>query len=279
MKKINLLIVLILSTLIFTSCSSDDDNSSNNQGNIIGEWQLNKVTHSDGEVSLSNCQKQQTLTFLENGDIINYYVDNEPCNFSTQTFQYSIDEDELTFSIPGEGINGGTFIIKFNILELTNNKLVIQDFYDNEEGEYPESDRETLEYIKPQNGGTVDLSQLPDYNLEFTVDIAASGPNEPYEFQATFITTDGDNQLVETTETYSGLTANTDDFISDSKIVKEYKVVGVRATAVSDNVGGLLVKLTKVSDQNEVMNTRENIPNSATITYDFETGTETTTSN
>ncbi|MFC5194810.1 hypothetical protein ACFPH8_05665 [Bizionia hallyeonensis] len=64
------------------------------------------------------------------------------------------------------------------------------------------------------------------------------GPNEPYEFQATFITTDGDDQVVEMTETYSGLTANTDDFISDSKIVKEFKVVGVRATAVSSNVGG-----------------------------------------
>jgi hypothetical protein len=266
MKKLKLLLTIILGITIL-SCSSDDENSNEKNSDLIGTW-----------YGISS-------TFNGNNEGI---PDNSILKFTT--------DNRVEFIYEGFGNNGE------NISELgdwTENRTTLIIVWDDSDIglenyvlEILELNDSTLKwkteitgqgtlietFSKNQNA-TVDLTQFQDYKLEFTVDIAASGPNEPYEFQTTFLTTDGNNKVVEITETYSGLTANTDDFISDSMIVKEYKVIGVRATAISSNVGGLIVKLTKVSDQNEIMNTWENIPISATIAYDFETGTETKTSN
>ncbi len=124
---------------------------------------------------------------------------------------------------------------------------------------------------------TVDLSQLEDYRLDFEVTILSFDQVEPYEYQATLITTDGEDQLIEETETVSGETEGILQILTE-KLVKEYKVVGIRIDAVTDNVEHLTVRLIKVSDLNQVIESYSIIPSSATITYDFETGTETITS-
>lgn len=148
MKKLSYILLAIITVTQFTSCSSDDSNGSNDQNFILGKWQLVKITPNiDGE-ELSDCRKEETLTFFDNGNIENYFEDNGLCNFSTKTFQYSVNDDELTFSIPNEGINGDTYILKSHILSLTENKLEFQYFNDNEVGDYPVSQRGTQEYIK-----------------------------------------------------------------------------------------------------------------------------------
>lgn len=266
MKKLNLLLTIILGITIL-ACSSDDSDDNGNNSNLIGTWYGISSTFNGNN---SGIPDNSILKFTSDNRVEFIYEGfgnngEDISEFGDWT------ENGNTLTITWDDSDPGLENYVLEILELNESTLKWQTEITGE--------GTLIETFSKNQNATVDLSQFQDYNLEFTVDIAALGPNEPYEFQATFITTAGDDQLVETTETYSGLTANTDDFISDSKIVKEYKVVGVRATAVSDNVGGLVVKLTKVSDQNEVMNTWENIPNSATITYDFETGTETTTSN
>ncbi len=148
MKQLSYILLAIFTISQFISCSSDDSNGSNDQNLILGKWQLIKVTRNMDEVILSDCRKEETLTFFDNGNIENYFVDSDPCDFSTKTFQYSVNDDELTFSIPNEGINGRTYILKSRILCLTKSKLEFQYFNDNEVGDYPESQRETQEYIK-----------------------------------------------------------------------------------------------------------------------------------
>lgn len=129
------------------------------------------------------------------------------------------------------------------------------------------------------DNNTVDLSQYEDYTLEFFVDIQGSGQTESYEYQVTLISTNGDDQIIETTESVAGeIEPNSTLSIADVEIVKEYKLVGVSVTGISDNLSILSARLSRVSDSNEVMNATINIPSSATITYDFETGTETITS-
>ena len=266
MKKINLLLTIILGITIL-SCSSDDSDDNETNSNLIGTWY--------GISSIFNGNNSG----IPDNNIVKFTSDNR-VEFIYEGFGNNGEdisefgdwtENGSTLTITWDDSDPGLENYVLKILELNESTLKWQTEITNE--------GTLIETFRKNQNATVDLSQFQDFNLEFTVDIAALGPNEPYEFQVTFITTDGDNQLIETIETYSGLTANTDDFISDSKIVKGYKVVGVRATAVSNNVGGLIVKLTKVSNQNEVMNTRENILNTTTITYNFETGTETSTSN
>lgn len=266
MKKLNLLLTIILGITIL-SCSSDDENSNGNYSDLIGTWYGISSTFNGNNAGIPD----NSIVKFTSDNRVEFIYEGFGNNGEDISEFGDWTENGNTLTITWEDSDPGLENYVLEILELNESTLKWQTEITGE--------GTLIETFSKNQNATVDLSQFQDFNLEFTVDIAAFGPNEPYEFQATFITTDGDNQLVETTETYSGLTVNTDDFISDSKIVKEYKVVGVRATAVSNNVGGLVVKLTKVSDQNEVMNTWENIPNSATITYDFETGTETTTSN
>ena len=128
------------------------------------------------------------------------------------------------------------------------------------------------------NNTIVDLSQFEDYKLEYSVVTSGVSLNEEsYEYQVTIITTDENNQIVEMTETLSGEVIGTLDILT-VELVKEYKIIGVRVDAVSDNVFSLSATLKRASDQNEVMNAYIIIPSSATITYDFETGIETITS-
>jgi hypothetical protein len=126
---------------------------------------------------------------------------------------------------------------------------------------------------------TVDLSQFQDYTLEFFVDIQGSNQTEPYEYLVTVFSTNSDNQIIETTESVAGeIEPNSTLSIADIEIVKEYKLVGVSVTGISGNLHILSARLSRVSDSNEVLNATINIPSTATITYDFETGTETVTS-
>jgi hypothetical protein len=124
---------------------------------------------------------------------------------------------------------------------------------------------------------TIDLSQFQDYIFDFEVVISGVNQVELYEYQVTLITTDGDDQIVEETETVSGELNGTLSILTE-KLVKGYKVVGIRVEEVTNNINHFIVRLYNASDQNEVINVFSLIPNSATITYNFETGTETITS-
>jgi len=121
----------------------------------------------------------------------------------------------------------------------------------------------------------VDLSQFDDYELAFNVE--STGADLPYEFEATFITTDEKDQLQEKVLTYSGINCCDETITVDSRMVKEYKVVGIKITPISDNISLISTKLTKISGQDTVVDKLEKVNNSVgntlSLTFDFTTNT------
>jgi hypothetical protein len=136
-----------LTIIITSSCSSDDDSDANDSsGSIIGKWKLTAASYGGQSENLSDCEKQQTLEFFTNGSVENYFVDNYPCDFSTINVDYSKNNNQLVFTIEGEGVNGGNYILTSNIEILNNNTLRFRYISDNEEGSFPSGEQDTETY-------------------------------------------------------------------------------------------------------------------------------------
>ena len=80
MKKLVLLFVAAAFT--FTSCGNDDD--SGDQDKIVGKWNLHKIFENGVEdEELTDCDRQETLTFNEDGTFENKFYEQEevgdPC--------------------------------------------------------------------------------------------------------------------------------------------------------------------------------------------------------
>jgi PBP1b-binding outer membrane lipoprotein LpoB len=149
MKKMKLTYIFLMAIMILSSCSNDDDsNSSDTSASIIGKWKLIAESYGGQTQDLSDCEKQQTMEFFTNGTVENYYVDNDPCDFSTITVEYNRNNNQLTFSIDGEGTNGGTYVITSTIEVLNDTTLRYKSVSDNEDGTYPESEQYTQTYIR-----------------------------------------------------------------------------------------------------------------------------------
>ena len=140
---------ILIGLMIFSSCSSDDDsNSDNTSTSIIGKWKLTAENIGGQSQSLSDCEKEQTMEFYSDGTVENYYVDNDPCDFSTITFDYTKNSNQLIFSIDGEGINGRTYVLTSTIEVLNDTTLRYKFISDNEDGTYPTSEQNTQTYIR-----------------------------------------------------------------------------------------------------------------------------------
>lgn len=120
--------------------------------------------------------------------------------------------------------------------------------------------------------------RIPEYyNLTYTVSMWGDGSNPiPFEFQAIFITTNENNQRVEDTQTISGFTSNTDHYETNSIVVENYKIVGVKIIGPSNNVASVSVSLKKVSDQETIWSSQGHFDGyySNEFTYDFDTNTD-----
>jgi hypothetical protein len=100
-----------------------------------------------------------------------------------------------------------------------------------------------------------------------------------YEFYLTLISTNEIDQIIEKTDTSSGeILPNESWCVVTSEFVKAYKIVGVKVTPITNNVKTLTARLSRVSDSTEVLNRTLNITSPVKITYDFETGSESITS-
>ncbi len=270
MKKLNLLLAFILGITIL-SCSSDDENSNENNSDLIGTWYGISSTFygNNSGIPDSNIVKFTSDNRVEfiyegfgnNGEDISEFGD------------WTENGNTLTIIWDDSDIGSENYVLE--ILQLNASTLTWRTEISGE--------GTLIETYSTNQNATVDLSQFQDYILEFSVVMTGLNQDEPYEYQVTIITTNGDDQIVETTEAFSGeLNVIGTYEIVDLKMVKEYKVVGITVNAISNNIDYLhAIRLYKASDPNQVllMDTYVNITNSATITYDFETGTETVTSN
>lgn len=68
---------------VFLSACSGDYNASTGQNNsIIGTWKLEASSLNDQDFTLSNCQLQNTVEFIENGRVeFTYYLESNNCHF------------------------------------------------------------------------------------------------------------------------------------------------------------------------------------------------------
>jgi len=147
MKKLKLTYVFLITIMIFSSCSNDD-NSDDNSPSIIGKWKLTAENFGGQSQDLSNCEKEQTIEFFADGTAENYYVDSDPCDFSTISVDYTKNNNQLIFSIDGEGINGRTYVLTSTIEVLNDTTLQYKFISDNEDGTYPTSEQNTQTYIR-----------------------------------------------------------------------------------------------------------------------------------
>lgn len=67
MKKFVLFISFLLIAAGFNSCSDDDDNNVVVVDKIIGKWQLDQAFEDGEELELTECEKESTIDFFQNG--------------------------------------------------------------------------------------------------------------------------------------------------------------------------------------------------------------------
>jgi len=85
-SQLPFLIILFL----LGSCSNDDDaNSDNNETSLVGTWTQERMINQDGEIMLTECDKQTFFEFFEN-EIFNFTaigdnIDSTGCEIILQT--------------------------------------------------------------------------------------------------------------------------------------------------------------------------------------------------
>ncbi|SFZ95160.1 Lipocalin-like domain-containing protein [Flaviramulus basaltis] len=149
MKKLTLLLGILIGLMI-SSCSSNNDNPSTETDPIIGKWKIKSIELNSQIRTLEDCHLQQTNTYQKNGNLIEYYWENEmtPCVFNTSTIKYKLENGILTSINESEGTNGVAFEISNEIITLNGTTLVFKEVSDNNYGQYPENQQQIFTYIK-----------------------------------------------------------------------------------------------------------------------------------
>ena len=149
MKKIkfNSRLLFFIPFLII-SCSSDDDsNDSNINTEIYGKWKISESIYGGETETLDECGLLETFEFFENNklDIKEYDQIGSNANCTEVglniLLDYSVDGNILTYTNPTGGFNGGEFTRKLTILELTEQTLQLELYYEidgfEEDGDLP----------------------------------------------------------------------------------------------------------------------------------------------
>jgi hypothetical protein len=102
MIKLSQLCLILLAILVI-SCNPDDGNSNIATASILGEWQLESIVFGFNEEPLDDCERMQTLTFMDNGNIEAYYDVTGNCDFETTILNYTKEYDVITITFPIEG--------------------------------------------------------------------------------------------------------------------------------------------------------------------------------
>lgn len=126
---------------------------------------------------------------------------------------------------------------------------------------------------------TLDSTINTKFRFETIVYLKYSYEPDFYEFHLTLLSTNENDQIIERTDTLSGEIRPHESWsVVTLEFVKEYKIVGVKVTPITNNVNTLTAILSRVSDSTEVLNRTINISSTVKIMYDFETGFETISS-
>ena len=267
MKKLIYLATVVMTTTIL-SCSKNDETKSD-ENSIIGIWYGISSTL-DG--SNSGIPDNNIIEFtLENR--VKFTYENFGNNDQDIIEFGSWDKNNDNVNITWDNHNSGLVNYNLQILELTDSKL---------KWETELSSQNTLKETFNRNQfASVDISEFQDFVFNFSLNASPTipGESELIECRIILLETFGNGEIFETVENFSYEIDNSTLFLDNEEIVKEFKIVGIKIEDISGNFDSISLVLNRAIDGNEVLNTTHSIENSITILYDFETGTETITSN
>lgn len=163
MKK---LLLFLAVSMVMVSCSSDDNKSINvdpDPASLVGKWKFSRAWFNGQEEDLG-CEESTTYDFKA-GNVIaidEYFGSAGNCDHSLSTIAYSYSNNTITISNPTGGYDGGLYMVKYEILSMTEDKLKIEAVYETDEvvpgngpyedspyeGDIPEQYRWTKEFSK-----------------------------------------------------------------------------------------------------------------------------------
>ncbi len=150
MKQNNLIISTLIILFTLSSCDKNDSSSNEKEDLIIGKWKLSIETLGGQNRNISDCRKEETMEFFENGTAENYFEDNGVCNYSTITVDYEVNGTDLIFTVEGEGQSNGTYKLTTNIDQISRSSIKYTTISDNEKGAISESERVTQTYQRAE---------------------------------------------------------------------------------------------------------------------------------
>jgi hypothetical protein len=143
MKKYLVFGLLVVFVFGISSCGSDDDTQTDAQDDLIGVWILKSVENQGVDVPTMDCQTQQTITF--NSDLTGgeRFPENQmtPCDFSTTSYTWVRNGNQITQSVSGEGI----FVNEILLLNPTQLQIVV---IERNGTTVPQNQREIYKYEK-----------------------------------------------------------------------------------------------------------------------------------
>ena len=127
MKRIFFL-VLLMNFSVFISCNNDDDNG-NESVSIVGKWKI--IDFQENGYTLDACEMMEQREYKTDNTIIKTYFYGNNCqNSGTSNWTYSISDNKLFTKEPNGGLNPNKdYIINYNIISLTNTKLIIEGYF------------------------------------------------------------------------------------------------------------------------------------------------------
>jgi hypothetical protein len=126
--------------LILAACSGSDDDNNNIQASIVGKWKI--TAYQEAGFTLDACEMMEKREFTTDGKTIQTYFYGSNCNTQgvNTNWRYTIENNKLLTRELGGGLNPTKdYIINYNIISLTNNKLIIEGYFVDEgvNGEIP----------------------------------------------------------------------------------------------------------------------------------------------
>ncbi|MFV8324692.1 FISUMP domain-containing protein [Flavobacterium sp. ZS1P14] len=141
--KIAKFFLFAIMAITILSCSNEGVNPAVSE-NILGKWKTSKVTNSNGEnLQLQSCGYKNTSTFSNDGIVAVF--DN--CVNKTISSKYTLNGNILTITTVDKTDNT-TLTEKFTVLEINDTTLRIQITWDSDYGNYPQNERDIIEFIK-----------------------------------------------------------------------------------------------------------------------------------
>lgn len=133
MKNLKFIFVFLVFAGL-TSCSSDDDaNGPAEIDRIVGKWRIQGLVLDGDPVPLSDCEKQTTVEFKANGDLINteFYedFDTEECVSDVYTEKWQNRGNNVYRITDGDTFEDATITFSNN-----NNTFTVTE--ENEDGSY-----------------------------------------------------------------------------------------------------------------------------------------------